>query len=206
VIGYIKSGSRDGAQYADGRAVIGYRLPIVIPEPGTAPGVIWMFSGMSAPAPELDISIEQAMSAKRAKLSNVSGYDRRILLLTRELPEYFAFYTEEEIAARVRQENGVPGYFDAIFLVDLLSVGDALRAAHGGEQEKWPPVLRFGWAVRNAFAHDGKILFKNPNATSVTWRGFTYGPPDNGHQILYTDLMDADVIILMEEMDDAIPR
>lgn len=81
------------------------------------------------------------------------------------------------------------------------SAVDDMGVAHGTDPTAWPGVLRFGWAVRNAFAHDGKILFKNPNAAPATWRGLTFGPQDNGRQILYTDLMPADIVILMDEMD-----
>jgi hypothetical protein len=91
----------------------------------------------------------------------------------------------------------------AAFVHYYESALDQMKTAHGNDPAAWPGVLRFGWAIRNAFAHDGQILFKNPNAAPVTWRGLTYGPRHNGQRVLYVDLMPADLVILMDEMDAA---
>jgi len=96
----------------------------------------------------------------------------------------------------------------AAFVHYYESVLDQIVAARGprGSWHQWPELVRFGKAVRDAFTHGGTIHFTDPKAPAATWRGLTYGPTQNGQQVLYTDLMPADVIILMEEMDDVIPR
>lgn len=81
------------------------------------------------------------------------------------------------------------------------SVKDAIEGRRGGDSSKWPDVLRFGRVVRNAFTHDGKVDIRNPKADPVKWRGLTYSYSDNGREILYVDLLPADVFVLMEEMD-----
>ena len=85
------------------------------------------------------------------------------------------------------------------------SVAEEIEKTHGKDPKAWPDVLRFGWVVRNAFAHNGQVSIKDP-ALSAAWRGLTYSQEDNGREILYLDLMPAELIVLMEEMDAAIPR
>jgi hypothetical protein len=81
---------------------------------------------------------------------------------------------------------------------------ESIRATHGRSTSAWPAVLNFGRVIRNGFTHGGRIAFDNPRAAPVSWRGLTYGPGDNGRPILYADLMPADIILLMEEMDLAL--
>ena len=128
MIAYIQSGRRDGARYADGQASIGYALPITAwPENGVT-RLIWIRSGMQAPAPTLSIAVELALAAKRAKLAEVSGHDRRIVLLTRDSLVPIASHTEDEIATCVQQDVTMRGGFDAVFLVDLLEIFDTQDA------------------------------------------------------------------------------
>ena len=68
----------------------------------------------------------------------------------------------------------------------------------------WPQIWNFGRVVRNAFAHGGKITFKNPKASNVSWKNITYSPSDNGRQIMYKDIGHVEVIYLMDEMDSDI--
>jgi hypothetical protein len=80
----------------------------------------------------------------------------------------------------------------------------AVEARFTSDRSQWPPVWNFGRVVRNAFAHGGNIHFTNQNAASVSWHGITYGPSDNGRQIMYRDVAQVEVIFLMEEMDAAV--
>ena len=61
---------------------------------------------------------------------------------------------------------------------------------------------RFGRIVRNAFVHDGRIRIDDPQATPASWRGITYGPRDNGRQILGLDIAAVEVVLLMRDMDE----
>jgi hypothetical protein len=62
------------------------------------------------------------------------------------------------------------------------------------------PTLAFANAIRNAFAHGGIIHIANPGVT-VSWGGLSYSNADNGRQIMYNDMSQGDVILLMLEMD-----
>lgn len=95
--------------------------------------------------------------------------------------------------------------FHASFVHYYESLSDEIEAAYGKQPKNFPDIVRFGWAVRNAFAHNGLIWIKDPTI-SVSWKGLTYSQADNGRQILYTDLMPAELIVLMDELDLAIPR
>lgn len=78
--------------------------------------------------------------------------------------------------------------------------------AYGADPYDWPGVWSFGRVVRNGFAHGGTLEWRNPNAESVSWRGISYGPGQDGRQVLFRDLALPDVIKLMMEMDEAIPE
>lgn len=66
---------------------------------------------------------------------------------------------------------------------------------------KWNPVWNFGWAIRNACAHDGKIYFRSADHPAVHWRNLQYTHADNGRQVLFGELTGVELILLMEEMD-----
>lgn len=70
-----------------------------------------------------------------------------------------------------------------------------------GEATNWHPTLNFCRVIRNAAAH-GSIHFRNPRAPSVSWRGLTYGPEQNGRQIIGTDIRFGDIIGLMFEANN----
>jgi hypothetical protein len=64
------------------------------------------------------------------------------------------------------------------------------------------PTLAFANVIRNAFAHGGTIHFKQAKiGVVVSWEVLTYSFNDNGRQIMYNDMNEADVILLMLEMD-----
>jgi hypothetical protein len=62
------------------------------------------------------------------------------------------------------------------------------------------PTLDFAWALRNAFAHGGTIHFTKPGVV-VSWGGLSYSDKDNGRQVIYNDMSQGDVILLMLEME-----
>lgn len=95
--------------------------------------------------------------------------------------------------------------FHASFLHYYESLSEKIEDAYGKQPKDFPEVVRFGWAVRNAFAHNGQVYIKDPTVTAA-WRGLAYSKADNDRQILYSDLMPAELIVLMEEMDLVIPR
>jgi hypothetical protein len=78
---------------------------------------------------------------------------------------------------------------------------DAVVARWQEKRSGWPDVWRFGWAIRNACSHDGKILIQEPKHPGVHWRNLKYDFNDNGRRILFDDLTGVELILLMEEMD-----
>lgn len=74
------------------------------------------------------------------------------------------------------------------------------KEAEGG----WPAVWSFGWAIRNACSHNGKIYFTSSKHAPVTWRTLNYDYKDNGKQVLFDELTGVELILLMEEMDLAL--
>lgn len=94
----------------------------------------------------------------------------------------------------------------AVFVNYYESVVDQIEAKYGprSRYQSWPSVSRFGRLLRNAFAHGGVVNIDNPRAPGESWRGVTYRPADNGRRILFNDLGVADVIVLIEEMDQEI--
>jgi hypothetical protein len=97
----------------------------------------------------------------------------------------------------------------AFFVRYYESMADQIADAYGSraQWQRWPPVLRFGKIVRDAFAHNGLVHINGQNPPpSTVWWGVDYGPSQNGQRVLYGDLALADLVVLMEEMDDAIPR
>lgn len=78
---------------------------------------------------------------------------------------------------------------------------DAVEDKWGDAKRAWPRVWRFGWAIRNACSHDGKIFIQDPKHPGVAWRSLKYDFNDNGRRILFDDLTGVELILLMEEMD-----
>ncbi len=74
------------------------------------------------------------------------------------------------------------------------------------DPQQWPAIWNFGRVIRNATAHKGKLNFTNPSAPPVSWYHLTYGPPDNGREIIGVELSFADILILMVEMSDELDR
>jgi hypothetical protein len=70
-----------------------------------------------------------------------------------------------------------------------------------GDGVNWHPTLNFARVVRNSAAHGG-INFRNPGAPSVSWKQFTYGPSDNGRQVIGPDLSLGEMLALMFECSD----
>lgn len=74
-----------------------------------------------------------------------------------------------------------------------------------GDGMNWQPTLNFCRVVRNAAAH-GSINFRNLRAPSVVWRGLSFGPADNGRQIIGGELRVGDIIGPMFEANEELDR
>jgi len=83
---------------------------------------------------------------------------------------------------------------------------DAVEDKWGEARREWHQVWRFGWAIRNACSHDGKIFIHYPNHPGVEWRSLKYDFSGNGRPVLFDDLTGVELILLMEEMDAELRR
>jgi len=81
-----------------------------------------------------------------------------------------------------------------------------LTANVSTDRNKWGPIPCFGRMLRNAAAHEGRLSMDNPNTPAVSWKHLTYGPPDNGRQILGGDLNIADLLFFMFDLSDELDR
>ena len=81
---------------------------------------------------------------------------------------------------------------------------DLIEAKFGTDPAQWPSEWNFSRVVRNAFAHDGTLTFRNPNARSVSWRGITYEPSEHGKHLMFRDINFVEVVTLMEDMHAAL--
>lgn len=76
-----------------------------------------------------------------------------------------------------------------------------------GKQALWPDLWRFARVVRNAISHDGKVFIaadirKKGGLTSTSWKNLTYSSVDHGRHIIGHDLLSADILLLMFELND----
>lgn len=80
-----------------------------------------------------------------------------------------------------------------------------LTAKLGSEHNKLPTAWRFARIVRNAASHGG-VSINDKTFQPVSWKGLTYGPDNNGRQILGGDLSCGDLFVLMLEMNDELDQ
>jgi hypothetical protein len=98
--------------------------------------------------------------------------------------------------------QGVTGsMIQSSFVHFFESYRSTIESTNGSNPYHWPNAWNFGRVVRNAFSHGGLLNFRNNNAVAVTWKTLSYGPTENGRQILYQDMTAVEVILLMEDMN-----
>jgi hypothetical protein len=79
---------------------------------------------------------------------------------------------------------------------------DLIESIWGKEKKgNWPSVWKIGWAMRNAFAHNGLIYFKHNDHPGVSWKSLKYDYGNNNRRILFDEITGVELILLMEEMD-----
>lgn len=102
-------------------------------------------------------------------------------------------------------KRSIEGIFHSGFLRFYIHGEAILKQIHPCHR-KWGPNWRFGWAIRNAIAHDGKIKIKDQNTKPVEWDGLQFAHSDNGHPVLDQDVGSADLVALMIAMDAELRR
>lgn len=79
---------------------------------------------------------------------------------------------------------------------------DVVESIWGKEKNgNWPSEWRFGWAMRNAFAHNGLIYIRRKEHPGVSWKNLKYDYSDNNRQVLFDEITGVELILLMEDMD-----
>jgi hypothetical protein len=89
--------------------------------------------------------------------------------------------------------------YEHAFISYFENVRDDIEAKYGRAVQNWPAELSFGRLLRNAFAHGGTIDIRN--GATATWRGVSYSTAQNGRHVMYNDLSQSDLTILMLDMD-----
>lgn len=80
----------------------------------------------------------------------------------------------------------------------------AIRETFGSDTADWPDPWGFAWMLRNAWAHDGLISFRNQNHVPVSWRSVSVGPDNAGVSPILDRLIGVgDIIALYLELDEA---
>jgi hypothetical protein len=114
-------------------------------------------------------------------------------------------FHEGRAPPKMAQLNGIQnllgGLYQQAFIAYFERSRDVIDAKFG-RTANWPMVLNFGRTVRNAFAHGGTVDIRD--GITVWWRGVTYSPAENGRQVLYNDLSQGDLTILMIDMDESL--
>ena len=87
------------------------------------------------------------------------------------------------------------------FVTYFETIRPRIEAVHG-TQKNWPETLDFGRVVRNAFAHGGTVEMRPGSREGSVWRGLSYTQADNGRQLLYNDMTQGDLTLLMLDMDE----
>jgi hypothetical protein len=71
--------------------------------------------------------------------------------------------------------------------------------------QHWNSIWKFAWLVRNALAHGGRISWRDQRISSVSWKTISYDyPHDNGREIIFKEIGEGDLIILIDELDKAL--
>lgn len=108
--------------------------------------------------------------------------------------------------------SGLKKAMESVFHANFLQFyikGEAALRGTVGDDWRWGSNWRFGWAIRNALAHDGSIYFSNHRKPAVQWDGLRYDHTDNGYPVFENDIGAADLILLMidmaKELRDVVP-
>ncbi len=80
----------------------------------------------------------------------------------------------------------------------------ALEARFGSDRTNWPSSWQMGWLVRNGLSHGNRVYFERHTARPVSWGGVTLSPTDNGTQLVFGILNQADIILLLFEMEETL--
>ena len=127
-------------------------------------------------------------------------------------PQEIALHSEPSLAgvpSDLKHEINVAekissNIFQGAFIQFYDSIEEEIENKHGKARDKWPMTVNFGRVIRNAFAHGNRIYFKNPVKNKLSWKSLAFDHTNNGEKVLYNHVAPADIIILMEDMNDSL--
>ncbi len=74
----------------------------------------------------------------------------------------------------------------------------------GRDSNLWSyETLKFGYQIRNAVAHSGRIHFNRPDNSPVSWKGLYYSHANNG-KVIFEDIGVVELILLMFEIESVL--
>jgi len=89
--------------------------------------------------------------------------------------------------------------------IDFIEIQKPLAMAKWDGLRNWNRIWQFAWLVRNALAHGGKINWTDTRILEVSWKNISYNHQnDNNKEIIFKDIGEGDLIILIDELDNAL--
>jgi hypothetical protein len=136
-------------------------------------------------------------------------YDIYKYLLLDRWPDSFRLYYKEKTTPDSEKSDSDIGSFSRVFLAlgqaTFIQYWEEIKSSiisnYGQDQVSWPSILKFGWIIRNALAHNFKITIHNKAINSVQWYNLNFGYQTNGVSI-DNEIMFIELIILMKEIED----
>ncbi len=132
--------------------------------------------------------------------------------MTNQYPSYIDIVIEGNTGVQNVGQQRIAGLNNAIdgiispYFVNFYEKHQSDARNHfGTTYDIWPSEWRIGWVLRNAFAHDGKVHYRNLNTPSVIWRGITVSPANQGEVVMRNIADVADLLILLIDMDNVLP-
>jgi hypothetical protein len=133
--------------------------------------------------------------------------------LSNRLPDYFHITVEDSTPAAAPlahnfQSETLRSMLTAIFHPMVVNYFERhrpqLEAKFSSDRTAWPAAWQMGWLVRNGLSHGNKVHFERASARPVTWQGVSLGPMDSGRQLVFGILNQADLLLLLFEMEDTL--
>lgn len=95
--------------------------------------------------------------------------------------------------------------FENLFIAQYSRIERRIKQRFGNSPSEWNGVAAFAWIVRNAFGHGRKITVQDQRVVGE-WRGVVIGRDQLGEPLLYHHLSQADLLVLLLDLDLLLTR
>jgi hypothetical protein len=96
-------------------------------------------------------------------------------------------------------------FFEHAFLSYYSKIESELKSKFGNQMKLWADDAAFAWIIRNGFGHGRKINVNDPLVIG-RWRGKILNSKNLNSSILYNHISQADLVILMMDLDCVNPN